>query len=1099
MKRFLSILLSFAMFTGSMCSAAIEPQHEEFSDEKVTFIIEVEGDPAMVQEATKPNTDLGSATEEILSNQSKVMSSIKKEVSSNAEQGFVYTALFNGFSLDGTRDRLDELKAIDGVKNVYIASKIPVPKPQLESAGEIADISTAYTSGYSGKGQAIAIIDDYLDTNHEFFQTAPEEPKYTKKDINKILQTKALNSKAVSANQVYKNAKIPYAFDYVSGTADTYSDESYHGTHVSGIAAGKNGTLPTGKKFNGIAYDAQILFLNACDGEYFRSQYILAAINDAALLGADVINMSFGSTYTDSASEILYKTNIDNARKCGISIAAAAGNSSRGFYEETPLTANPDYSAEGTPASFGSLTSVASAQNTKIMTNYWNVELKGHDGNLIFFDPYGESDFPSVISDYAEYVYCGYGRSSEFEGKDLTGKIALIDRGVTLFTDMVKFASAAGAVGIILSNTDETAAETSVMDLPMACVYHSTGELLKNAEEKKIKHVSTNFGVLDQADGGKLSDYTSWGVDSTLQLKPEITAPGGNIYSSYPSDGYVYLSGTSMASPFIAGVFAIAKQRYKTNPYKSEYNGLTGANLTDIIENVMMNTADIIRDDDGMAYSPRLQGAGLVNVQKMLNGKVMITSDSGKAKVSLGEIKNNSFDLSFKVTNISNDTVKFDKISVELMTDGYYAEDGKNYVDNTIAIEAEEISMPSEITLDAGETYNFKATIKLKQEFINENMKIFTNGFFVDGYAVLDSTADVTPAVVPFTGFYGDWYDLPVFDSTSYDEGGSALITEGYPYNSGTFLQAYINNSSYYYVGRNPLNKAIADKKYISFSNTSGLTLALSYRTYRGLSKTRFSIEDKDGTVKYDETLDSFMEKFYLNTYKFDNTMMSALSEGEYVMKVEATANGNDKVNDTLTLPLVIDNTPPEFVSAKYDAETHRLTFSMKDNHYLSCFDIEYDTDGYSSFALTEDYIRDGITTISLDLSKVQDINSVVLTAYDYAMNYTRTTIDVLTDKIGAEPVKLLRLNGMTSVSFNLRNNTGADVKADTSVAFYDEQQRLIATSVIKNYTITKGSDNDLTFSMLQDTRKADFVKLFIWQPGSMEPIDTAKTFTIVN
>ena len=142
--------------------------------------------------------------------------------------------------------------------------------------------------------------------------------------------------------------------------------------------------------------------------------------------------MSFGISYQDSELADLYKNIVEKAKNKGISIFAAAGNDSRGFSSQTPLTKDIDYSTGGNPANVSDITSVASADNNK----------------------------SSEISDFKPQI----------------------------------------------------------------------------------------------------SSFSSWGVDSSLELKPEITAPGRNIYSSVPDNKYAYASGTSMSSPHMAGIDALIRQ-----------------------------------------------------------------------------------------------------------------------------------------------------------------------------------------------------------------------------------------------------------------------------------------------------------------------------------------------------------------------------------------------------------------------------------------------------------------------------------------------------------------------------------------------------------
>lgn len=1098
MKRVIAILLGFSMLTVNVAAYEIPGKITEQADnETVTFIVEVEGEPSLVRQKTEGISDIDVITEDILREQQRVMNSIENDVTVNTDNMFVYTSLFNGFSIEGQKKDEERLRNTDGVKNVYISQKTPVAKPLLHNSGEITQIDTAYDSGYSGKGQVIAVIDSFCDTGHEFFAAAPENPKYNKSDIDNILKTKPLNSGTVSANQVYKNEKIPYAYDYAFLSSDTYSHTHYHGTHVTGIAAGKNGKLPNGDIFSGVAYDSQVMFMSASDGNYLYDYMIFAAINDAALLGADVINMSFGSDYQDAALADAYNEIIANAVESGISISAAGGNSSRGYENMVPLTVNTDYSTGGTPASLSAITAVASADNVKSEDYSWIMSLNG-EKEIEFYPAYSFSDFDKLVTtEYKEYEYCGLGKSDDFKNVDLSGKIALVLRGEITFVEKANNAKNAGAIGIIIINTENDYFALDELSLPVALVTLDNGLQLYQASDKKIKFLRTEITETEIETAGQLSSYSSWGVDSSLELKPEITAPGGSIYSSYPDNKYTYLSGTSMASPYIAGVFALAREYYESNPYAAPYNGLEGAELVSLIENVMMNSADIIRSDNGLPYSPRIQGAGMVNVENMFNSKVMLTGNSGKAKLSLGEIED-EFEIPFTITNISDDSVVFDDISLELITDGYFEYDGKNYVGNSIGVETDVVNLPNSVTVANGTSGKFTANVKMNSEFLAKHKEIFENGFFVDGFVVLrDSTNNYTVSI-PFTGFYGDWYTLPVFDSTTYDEGGSLLADADAPYRTGTLLKAYIDDSSFYYVGRNAVNRATADKKYISFSNKSDLTLALSAITYRTTSDMIFTITDENGETVYSDEYDYLLNKFRSWTYAFDDAKMADLTEGSYTLRAEAIVNGNNEINDTLELPLVIDNTAPRIISAVYNSDTETITVTAEDNHYISYFCLYSDSEDAEVYREVSDGdIKDGKTVMTIDVSGFENPEDITVVACDYAMNYTFKTMKVLNDKFGVELEKLVCFDGLTSAKLSVENNTGEEIAADVIVAFYDENSEMIAVAVKKNTTLVTGETNYLNYSLIADTENAAKVKAFVWENGKMTPMDSVKDFDI--
>lgn len=1097
MKRLFIVMLSLLLAVGNVSAYELPGVINE-DNEKLTFIVEVEGEPALVRTQI---CSLEEATDEILENQAAVMSLIQSEVSEKAETEFVYTALFNGFSMEANKADLDKIKELPGVKNVYISQKTPVPEITVNNAGGMGYLNTAYASGYSGKGQVIAVIDSFCDTGHDFFATAPEDAKYTKKDIDDILKSKTLNSKVSSANQVYKSEKIPYAYNYASNSSDTFSQTQYHGTHVAGIAVGKDGALPDGTKFSGIAYDAQMLFMSVSENGYIYDNMVFAAINDASLLGADVINMSFGSNYTDSSISSAYSKIVENAKNAGISIAAAAGNNSKGYDENTPLTKNPDYSTSGTPAGYSAITAVASADNTKINKSCWIFALANGD-ETEFYAAYQDSSFNKLFEDdFLEYVYCGLGEKKDFSNKDLTGKIALVDRGEINFTEKSDNAKAAGAEGLIIANTDNTIITLNTLSLPTAIVTNDTGKTLAADSNKKIKYVGNKIGIANISGADGISYYSGWGVDSSLELKPEITAPGGNIYSSYPDNKYVYASGTSMASPYMAGVFAVARQYYNQNPFSDEYNGLSGGELVDLIENLAMSTADIIRQENGVAYSPRVQGSGLVNVKKLTESKVLLEGNSGKAKVSMGEISD-TFEVSFKITNISKEEVEFNDVSVEVMADGYIEQNGENYVGDTIEAKTEYINIPKNVKLAPGEDYTFNAKIKLDSEFIKKYKKIFNNGFFVDGFVTLKNSGDEVNVSIPFTGFCGDWYNLPIFDKTVYDEGGSLLADAKNPYTTGTYLKAYLDDTSYVYVGRNAVNNKIADKKYISFSNKAGLTLALTLKNYRTVSKHIFSVADKNNNTLYSETANGLINKFSGATYKFNKTKLSKLAEGEYTLKIDATANGNDAINDTLELPIVIDNTPPEVISAYYNRNNKILTVSAKDNHYISYICLTYKTaDGQQKneyVTVTDNDIVDGEVIKSISMSEAAGKDDIKIAFCDYAMNITLKSFDELIGSVEANIEQIICQNGKTNAKISLYNNTGTDITADVIIAFYDENSKLISLATKEDSLIKSNDETSVTYQINSDITNVESAKIFLWKPDSMIPADIAKSFKLV-
>ena len=110
-----------------------------------------------------------------------------------------------------------------------------------------------------------------------------------------------------------------------------------------------------------------------------------------------------------------------------------------------------------------------------------------------------------------------------------------------------------------------------------------------------------------------VSDFTSWGVTPDLTLKPEVAAPGGNIMAAVLGNQYRSMSGTSMATPQVAGIAALVRQRINEDP---AFVDLSASEKTSIVTNFLMGTAHPLLDVDqnnGTYYSPRRVGAGQVD------------------------------------------------------------------------------------------------------------------------------------------------------------------------------------------------------------------------------------------------------------------------------------------------------------------------------------------------------------------------------------------------------------------------------------------------------------------------------------------------------
>ncbi len=975
-KRFFSVLIStLLLLTATATSAAVptlEPAFQEKS-EPVTLIVEVAGETLFDNDRTFENylgtKNAVSTEKKIRSMQLDVLDEINESVSASSDIGYVYTAVFNGFSIEAPENSIDEIKALPGVKNVYIAKTRQIPEFSASSAEELTSATTFYESEYKGQGQAIAILDAGCDTSHEYFSLAPESPKYTMDDIDTILKTHTTNANVTSANQVYKSAKIPYAFNYSNHSSDTYYENQSHGTHVAGIAAGNGGHYPNGDDLHGVAPEAQLLILSITDENgSFTDDALLAAINDAVILGADTMNMSFSTPYQDPAADNLLYTVLENAQNAGVALFASAGNSGVGYEGKAPFTTNPDYSTAGTPQGYSFITSVASSDNKGLTT------------------------------------------------------------------------------------------------------------------------------------AGTPSYYTSWGVSASLELKPEIMAPGGSIYSSLPDNKYGYKSGTSMATPFMSGVGALTNQYYKTNPFKDTFNGFTGKEKVAFLEKLMMTSAKPAYQANGVTFSPRQQGAGQIDMKNLLACPVVFTGNTGKANLSLGEIEN-TFTLEFDITNISDRTVTFDDITLSVTTDGYKTVNGKNVVNGTVTFPVSAV-LPETITVESGETYTFSEEVTLDASAISENLKIFENGFFIDGYVVLNEENDASSLSLPFTSFYGDWDNLKIFDTTIYENGGSTLIDEEIPFTSGTFIAA--TDGTYLFpAGRNYIDPTYVSEDLIAYSHKEPYVFGIFLKTLRAINKgARITIENKNGETVFADATESATSKFTQIAYFFDKETFPDLPEDTYTFKMAASSIGSEDTNDTLSIPFVVDNTDPEILSASLDEQNKTVTMTVFDNHAADSVYVFYDAkDGTRALSYEPIYKEDanvnGTTTKTLSIPDCADFSTIEISCMDYAKNDCLYPLSNYTSDMSVISESCTWLDGVVSANYTVKNNLEQSVTANVFLVFYSGDEFAgIATDTV---TLASTEEGNVSFTALFDKKTVTKAKVFFWENNTFAPLNECHIYPRTN
>lgn len=860
---------------------------------------------------------------------------------------------------------------------------------------------------YDGSGMVVAVLDTGLDSAHSAFSVdnfSSDKLGLTYDDVAAIVgNTEASKLRdGLSVDDVYINSKVPFGFDYADGDPDVYSTHNNHGTHVSGVIAGKDDVI------TGVAPNAQIVAMKIFSDvmDTARTSWILAALEDCVILGVDVINMSLGTAcgFSRETDEEALNGVYDRIRDAGISVIAAASNSYNSSYGSEangnlPLTSNPDSGTVGSPSTYKGVVSVASIKgvetpyllyNEKIIyfiesTNGASIENKFCDTIL--------GDEESVEFEYVTVP--GVGRSADYTGLDVKGKIALVKRGDTTFEEKAFVAQAQGAVGLIIYNNVSGDIKMNVGSAALAVcsISQDNGEMLA-AQQSGIIKISTT-----QTSGPFISDFSSWGPTPSLEIKPEITAHGGDILSAITGGGYDRLSGTSMACPNLAGVVVLLRQ-YVVENFPDIAND--NVKVTALVNKLMMSTADIALNTNGLPYSVRKQGAGLANLLSSIETPAYITTydkdgnEMDKPKLELGDDPDRTgvYELSFAINNFGASSLSYD-LSYYVMTEG--VSDTKTGAGKTTVTEEAYILSGAEVvisdceggningttvTVNANETAKLHVTITLSNEDKEYLDKSFENGMYVEGYITLTAkTGTTVNLAVPYLAFYGDWTVAPMFDldyyATNADELDDAIafedktMADAYATRPiGGVYDDYVSYLGTYYFIQDPDDIVIsANRDYIALSNQDGTIHSLRF-VWAGLLRNAKKVvvtitDDTTGEVVF-ECEDTDVRKSYGDggsiypaniEIEFDTKDYNLNNNSKYTVKLvgymdyDGSGLATNK-NNTFEFPLVIDFEAPTVTDTEfyyeYDktAKINRLyaKVGIYDNHYAMASQLGYVT-----------------------------------------------------------------------------------------------------------------------------------------------------------
>lgn len=1060
------------------------------NDDKVTFIVEMEESPVLSEIQLSKDSLSSARTKKAISYRSALLRShmetadtIGSELSEDIKPQYTYTELFNGFSIEAKYEDLETISSADGVKAVYVSSRRKLDL-RMRNASAMTHSLSSDTSGYTGSGQVIAVLDSEFDVKHTAFSNPPQNPKYTKQDISSMLSDTAFNA-SNDVNRVYESVKIPFRYDYGDGDADTYSTDYIHGTQVAGIAAGNS----SDDSFYGVAPDAQLVLMKIADSDGYTSDAaIVAAMDDAAKLGVCAINCSFGFDYEAmDAFNPAVTACYTNAYNSGIFVSVAAGNLSRGFFGVPSETINIDDSATGMPNCLDTAFSVASVDNSLLYFDMAEITLE--DGSVIdAAKMYADADFGSLASH--EYVYCKTGYPDDFELADVSGKIAVMDRGTLTFAQKSNNAKAAGAKGIIIINNEDKYFTSSELSLPAVLVKASSGRILKDADVKKISSITT-FTQKSVENDAVINDYSSYGVTEALGLKPDISAPGGNIYSSVPGDKYETSSGTSMSAPHISGIVAIISQYLEDTGRTPDIS-----RRADLIGNMIMSTADVVymttsEDEDRLPYSPRVQGAGMANTANAVKTPVILYAEDGKTKLELGDNLTDTIEISFTAQNLTENDAVYDKISVVTLTDGYVSHDGTNYISDAVSLKSELILASDSVTVPANSSVTVSAKLLLDRDELDENSLIFKNGFYIDGFIRMeDTTKNIVAVGIPFMGFYGNWTKAPVFDTTIYDDNGSSLISEDAGI-LGTFLYSNYEEESII-LGYNSVSDAYTDAAIAISPDGDGYSdiLGLYLTPMRSVRDLKITITDEEERILYVQDEADAISKFI--PYDTLIEIPESISDGKYLVSIDGYMNYNteNSLEHSISIPLKVDRQKPLVEDCRLDGAT--LTVDIHDNLGIGYVSVTDAVTGEKYDKAYDSCITDDKIIYTFKDNTAPDLSNIMIEISDNAMNSAAYFLGGFGGKIDAYISGISSKEKAYTIAFDL----ACDDEFSSSsliLAFYDENGRLIHTDIMQNKSVSSGK---LEFTGAFDASRADKCKLFIWyDTEDFKPLDTAKIF----
>jgi len=644
-----------------------------------------------------------------------------------------FERVWNGVSVEADPATARRLEALDLVEQVWSdvvftgparlgeAPDAPLESgsvPELAQAIATTRADDAHDRGITGDGVKVGIIDTGID--------------YTHPDLGGCFGP---------------GCRVALGTDFVGDEFDSDDPElaepvpdedpadcAGHGTHVAGIV-GANGQI------TGVAPDATFgaYKVFGCEGST-SAEVIMQALEAALADGMDVVNLSLGQSFQWPGYPTAEAA--DQLTEEGVVVVASMGNDGEsGIYSGSAPGVGEDVIA------------VASTDNpAQRMDAAFVPELDRSIG----YRTIGDTPEPEAGTATDPLVWLGRACADDASEGDVQGKAALIVRGSCTFKDKYERAVAEGATGVVIYNDRSGpfgGAGAEDLGIPMVAVTDTDGANLKDLAEigkAPVLQFTGQTVLVDMPRGGLTSSFSAYGPAPDLSFKPDVTAPGGGIWSTVPvADGsYESLSGTSMSSPHVAGAAALllqAEPRLEPREVRTR------------LANSAKPVAWGANPDLGELEAAHRQGTGVIDVIDALDAEACLYPPGVNVGDGTGP---RTFELTLRSSDTSTRDYKLTHRST-IATTGDDRDPGFNAAEPEVTFE------PQALTLYPGQSATIRVTVAPSADL--------PAGSVFGGRITARPEDDGESLTAAYSGYQGDYLAIPVLAHPDYPRLGAVV------------------------------------------------------------------------------------------------------------------------------------------------------------------------------------------------------------------------------------------------------------------------------------------------------------------------------------